>query len=70
MLNPAAKGGTYTITATAGTGSNSSGAGAGDGAELLTLERVTFGDVFLCSGQSNMALEVRLYNPECNTTPI
>ncbi len=42
-------GGVYTITAaTAGSAANST----------ITLARVTYGDVYFCSGQSNMALEM------------
>ena len=40
------KGGDYTITASKGHGAN----------ETISLERVTYGDVYFCSGQSNMAL--------------
>ena len=47
-LNPVeAAGGEYTISASKGKGAN----------ETVTLERVTYGDVYFCSGQSNMALE-------------
>ena len=59
MLQPAAKGGTYTITATTTTTASGSGIHSGARAEVTALERVTFGDVYLCSGQSNIALEVR-----------
>ena len=51
FLQPAAAGGDYTITATCTAGCNSSDV-------PLVLSRVTFGDVFFCSGQSNMQVPV------------
>lgn len=53
-LKPAPAGGEYTISAkcTAGCGTGTTGAPR----DTTTLERVTFGDVYFCSGQSNMAL--------------
>ena len=53
FLRPAAAGGSYTVTAS----------GAGGSA---TLERVTFGDVYFCSGQSNS--ETPFASP-CHRTP-
>ena len=44
FLSPHVAGGSFTVTATSG-------------AATLQLERVTMGDIFVCSGQSNMALE-------------
>ena len=44
FLAPHVAGGSFTVTATAASGT-------------ATLERVTFGDIYVCSGQSNMALE-------------
>lgn len=46
VLKPATAGGAYTITVTDGTTNGSA-----------VIERVTFGDVWFCSGQSNQALE-------------
>jgi hypothetical protein len=47
-LHPTAEpGGQYTVSASKGSGVN----------ETITLERVTYGDVYFCSGQSNMAGE-------------
>ena len=40
-MDPVVEGGPYTITATSGEC-------------ILTLENVLFGDVWICSGQSNM----------------
>jgi hypothetical protein len=48
FLKPAAAGGEYTITVT-----------ASDAPAPITLSRVTFGDVFFCSGQSNMDLALQ-----------
>jgi len=45
LLHPAEAGGDYTIIATSG-------------GKYITLERVTFGDVWYCAGQSNMALQI------------
>ena len=45
FLKPAKAGGSYTITVTADKAS-----------DPITLHRVTFGDIFFCSGQSNMDL--------------
>jgi hypothetical protein len=42
-----AAGGEYTIAVSVGTGVN----------ETIVMERVTYGDVYYCSGQSNMALQ-------------
>lgn len=47
ILRPEKAGGTFTITASE----------AGDASSAITLERISFGDVYFCSGQSNMALE-------------
>lgn len=44
FLAPHVAGGSFTVTATGASGA-------------ATLERVTFGDIYVCSGQSNMALE-------------
>ena len=46
VLRPMAAGGSYTITACGGPAAS----------QCIVLRRVTFGQVFLCSGQSNMAL--------------
>eukprot|EP01062_Namystynia_karyoxenos_P063041 TRINITY_DN5586_c1_g1_i8.p1 TRINITY_DN5586_c1_g1~~TRINITY_DN5586_c1_g1_i8.p1 ORF type:complete len:836 (+),score=174.70 TRINITY_DN5586_c1_g1_i8:78-2585(+) len=48
LLHPAAAGGEYSITVAS--------ADSDDPAEAM-IQRVTFGDVWFCSGQSNMALE-------------
>lgn len=45
LLHPAAKGGDYSITVSVGT-------------NKLQIEHVTFGDVYYCSGQSNMAVDI------------
>ena len=50
FLHPAKAGGVYTITATCTSGCTDE--------HPQTLERVTFGDVFFCSGQSNMQVPV------------
>lgn len=49
-LQPTTLGGEYTLTATCTGCSNTTAA---------TLERVTFGDVWYCGGQSNMALPIQ-----------
>ena len=49
-LKPQAAGGEYTISA------RCLGEGCGAAIAEATLERVTMGDVYFCSGQSNMAL--------------
>ena len=46
LLPPAEAGGSFTITASAGT-------------EAVSIRRVTFGDVYFCSGQSNMDLALQ-----------
>lgn len=46
ILHPAAAGGDYTIVVTDGTTNGTA-----------TISHITFGDVWFCSGQSNMALE-------------
>ena len=51
-LQPANAGGEYTVTVTCHDGCNTTEP------TTLTLSRVTFGDVFFCSGQSNMALSL------------
>jgi hypothetical protein len=51
LLHPAEQGGDYTITA-----SSALVTAPTPSAVRATLVRVTFGDVYLCSGQSNMAL--------------
>ena len=59
FLKPHAAGGSYTISATvvaAAAGSGSGSTGGVSPASETSLRRITFGDVFLCSGQSNMAL--------------
>ena len=52
FLKPAPAGGEYTITAVC------TGCGTGDGRARSTssISRVTMGDVYICAGQSNMAL--------------
>ena len=58
-LMPRPAGGAFTVTANCSAGCN--------GAAPIVLERVTFGDVFFCSGQSNMALSF-YYTFEQNIT--
>eukprot|EP00040_Diaphanoeca_grandis_P030561 m.180807 g.180807 ORF g.180807 m.180807 type:complete len:694 (-) comp32036_c8_seq1:248-2329(-) len=53
VLKPAPAGGDFTITATCTTGCHTDGGER----DMATLKRVTMGDVYFCSGQSNMALE-------------
>ena len=54
-LQPAPAGGEYTITAVC-TGCNVGTGAAGAARTSSSILRVTFGDVYFCSGQSNMAL--------------
>ena len=54
-LKPAPTGGEHTITAVC-TGCNVGTAAADAGRASSSIHRVTFGDVYFCSGQSNMAL--------------
>jgi hypothetical protein len=55
-LKPAPAGGSLTITAKCTQGCGSGGANGGGVRDVATIERVTHGDVYFCSGQSNMAL--------------
>lgn len=50
VLDPMDQGGPYTLT-------------AGQGSENVTLQDIYFGDVWLCSGQSNMAMTVLQVSP-------
>ena len=61
FLKPTAAGGSYTITATCKTGCTGT----------IAIKDVTFGDVWYCSGQSNMALPVQYtYNRNASIAAI
>ena len=51
LVPPQPAGGSWTVTVEC-----SSGCAAADGGRTLVLQRVTFGEVFFCSGQSNQVL--------------
>eukprot|EP01060_Flectonema_neradi_P035146 TRINITY_DN637_c0_g1_i15.p1 TRINITY_DN637_c0_g1~~TRINITY_DN637_c0_g1_i15.p1 ORF type:complete len:687 (+),score=156.87 TRINITY_DN637_c0_g1_i15:46-2106(+) len=53
-LKPKPMGGSYLITATCKSGCT----GLNSTTSVLNLQRVTFGNVYFCSGQSNMALSI------------